>query len=93
MAVTSVTYSDFVTTDRNSASLPTFFQNAPASFVDVSCTLPDDTLPNGIFAFTYATDKTHDSSVGIQFSLDAPNVSWGLATTLQEFRSMHWAVP
>ena len=92
MAINSVTRSDFIATQPNQVSLPTFSNFQPAAFAQVSCTLPADALPNGIFAFTYITDKTHESSVDIEFQLNSPGTSWGLATNLQEFRSMHWAV-
>jgi hypothetical protein len=92
MGIFPVTRSDFAFTQPNSLSLPTFSNFAPVPYADVSCTLPADALLNGIIAFTYATDPTHDSSVDIHFTMDSPGVHWGLGTTLQEFRGMHWAV-
>jgi len=50
--------------------------------------LPADVLPDGLIAFTYVTDPTHETSVDIHFNVDSPGVHWGLGTTHQEFRTM-----
>jgi hypothetical protein len=94
MAINPFTRADFVyplpdgSTGGRDISLPTFSNNKAVQSVFTSCTLPADVLSDGLLAFTYLTDPTHDPSVDIQFDVDSPGLHLDLATTHTEFRSL-----
>ena len=97
--ITPVRYSDWAFTNPSNFNLPTrrvvigannIPQSEPVGNQTVSVDVPADAEAEyGFIAFTYITQVGLDPSIDIQFSLDG---HWTLATTLAEFRSMHWAV-
>jgi hypothetical protein len=95
MTINPFTRSDFIfplpdgSTGGRDISLPTFANQQPTPSVFTSCTLPADVLPDGLIAFTYVTDPSHETSVAIHFNVDSPaGGHWGVGTNQKEFRAL-----
>jgi hypothetical protein len=82
----NTTVADWLFLSPGDATLPHL--GAGGGFTAQSAEVPADAQTDGFIAFTYLTDRGHDSSVDIQFSVRG----WTIATRQIEFQSMHAAV-
>jgi hypothetical protein len=82
----NTTVADWLFLSPGDATLPNL--GAGGGFTTQSAEVPADAQTDGFIAFTYLTDRGHDSSVDIQFSVRG----WTIATRQIEFKSMHVAV-